>query len=188
MKSLSVTIQMEATEQYSPVVLFIMLYKVVLTILYVNEILWCDHSNESYWAVLSCGTVYYAVQGGSNFWNENQMKATEQYFLLVLVIMLWSVSNMTSYWVTISSCGFQKNWGYCQRIMLIVVVFVPEKGKLFGMGDNTENQLGINQRGRTEEPILKVSVPSRIHLSTHSRASKPIQVSCGAFHTAVVTG
>ena len=34
----------------------------------VNEILRCDHSNKSYWAVLSCGTVYYAVQGGSNFW------------------------------------------------------------------------------------------------------------------------
>ena len=34
----------------------------------VNEILKCDHSNESYWAVLSCGAVYYAVQGGSNFW------------------------------------------------------------------------------------------------------------------------
>lgn len=66
-------------------------------------------------------------------------------------------------------------------------VLLSKKGKLFGMGDNTENQLGINQRGRTEEPILKVSVPSRIHLSTHSRASKPIQVSCGAFHTAVVT-
>ena len=31
MKSLSVTIQMKATEQYFPVVLFIMLYKVVLT-------------------------------------------------------------------------------------------------------------------------------------------------------------
>ena len=33
----------------------------------------CHHSNESYWVVLSCGTVYYAVQGGSNFcvcwWN-----------------------------------------------------------------------------------------------------------------------
>ena len=27
----------------------------------------CDHSNESYWAVLSCGTVCYAVQGGYNF-------------------------------------------------------------------------------------------------------------------------
>ena len=26
-----------------------------------------DHSNESYLAVLSCDTVYYAVQGGSRF-------------------------------------------------------------------------------------------------------------------------
>ena len=32
----------------------------------VDESLVCDHSNESYRAVLSCGTVYYAVQGGSN--------------------------------------------------------------------------------------------------------------------------
>ena len=31
MKSLSVTIQMNATEQYFPVVLFITLYKVILT-------------------------------------------------------------------------------------------------------------------------------------------------------------
>ena len=68
MKSLSVTIQMKATEQYFPVVLFIMLYKVVLTFESVDGILKCDHSNESYWAVLSCCTVYYAVQGGSNFW------------------------------------------------------------------------------------------------------------------------
>ena len=58
---------MKATEQYFPVVLFIMLYKVVLTFESVDEILKCDHSNESYWAVLSCGTVYYALQGGSNF-------------------------------------------------------------------------------------------------------------------------
>ena len=59
---------MEATEQYSPVVLFIMLYKVVLTFDSVDEILKCNHSIESYWAVLSCGTVHFAVQGGSNFW------------------------------------------------------------------------------------------------------------------------
>ena len=59
---------MKATEQYFPVVLFIMLYKVVLrTFESVDEILKCDHSNESYWAVLSCSAVYYAVQGGSNF-------------------------------------------------------------------------------------------------------------------------
>ena len=39
MKSLSVTIEMKATKQYFPVVLFIMLYKVVLTFEFVNEIL-----------------------------------------------------------------------------------------------------------------------------------------------------
>ena len=38
---------MKATEQYFPVVLFIMLYKVVLTFQSVDEILWCDHSNET---------------------------------------------------------------------------------------------------------------------------------------------
>ena len=46
MKSLSVTIHMKATEQYFPVVLFIMLYKVVLTLESVDEILKCDHSYE----------------------------------------------------------------------------------------------------------------------------------------------
>ena len=47
-KSQSVTIPTKATEQYLPVVLFIMLYKVVLTLESVDEILKCDHSNESY--------------------------------------------------------------------------------------------------------------------------------------------
>ena len=59
-----VTIQMKAIEQYFHVVLFIMLYKVVLTYKSVDETLVCDHSHESYWAVLPCGTVYCAVQGG----------------------------------------------------------------------------------------------------------------------------
>ena len=48
MKSYGVTIQMKATEQYFPVVLFIILYKVVLTFEFVDEILKCNHSNESY--------------------------------------------------------------------------------------------------------------------------------------------
>ena len=61
MKSYGVTIQIKATEQYFPVVLFIMLYKVFVTFESVDKILLCDHSTESYWAVLSCGTVYYAV-------------------------------------------------------------------------------------------------------------------------------
>ena len=50
-----------STEQYFPVVLFIILYKVVVTFESVEEILKYDHSKESYWAVLSCGTVYYTV-------------------------------------------------------------------------------------------------------------------------------
>ena len=44
-----VTSQMKATEQYFPVVMFIMLYEVdLLTFESVDEILKCDHSNESY--------------------------------------------------------------------------------------------------------------------------------------------
>ena len=39
MKSYDVTIQMKATEQFFPVVLFILLYKVVLTFASVDEIL-----------------------------------------------------------------------------------------------------------------------------------------------------
>jgi len=69
MKPQCVTIQMKAIEQYFHVVLFIMLYKVVLTFKSVDETLVCDYSNESYRAVLSGVTVYYAVQGGSKSLN-----------------------------------------------------------------------------------------------------------------------
>ena len=41
-------IQIKATKQYFPVVLFIILYMVVLTFESVDEILCRDHSNESY--------------------------------------------------------------------------------------------------------------------------------------------
>ena len=57
---------MKATEQYFSVVLFIMLYKVVLTFKSVGEILKCDHSHE--------------------------MTVTEQHFSVVLFIMLHKVS------------------------------------------------------------------------------------------------
>ena len=40
-----------------------MLYKVVLTSEYVDEI----HSYENYWVLLSCGTVYYVGESGPNF-------------------------------------------------------------------------------------------------------------------------
>ena len=73
---------MKAIERYVHVVLFIMLYKAVLTFKSLIETLVCDHSNESYWAELSCGTVYYPVKGGSKSVDETlcvtiQMKAFE---------------------------------------------------------------------------------------------------------------
>ena len=49
---------MKAIEQYFHVVLFIMLYKVILIFMSVDEILVCDHSNESFWAVYSHGTYF----------------------------------------------------------------------------------------------------------------------------------
>ena len=45
------TIQMKAIEQYFPVLLFIMLYKVVLTFEFVDEIPKCD--NNFKWKLLS---------------------------------------------------------------------------------------------------------------------------------------
>ena len=80
MKSWSVTIQMKAAEQYFPVMLFIMAYKLAKRFsLWIKS----SHSSESYWIVLSCAPAYYAVDGGSNFASldgtssaTNQIKAT----------------------------------------------------------------------------------------------------------------
>ena len=52
---------MKATEEYFPVVLFIILYKVVLTFEPVDEIVKFHRSNQSYWAVLSCSAIYFSI-------------------------------------------------------------------------------------------------------------------------------
>ena len=52
---------MKAIEQYFHVVLCIMLYKVVLTFKSMDETLVCDHSNENYVAVLSCGAILFSI-------------------------------------------------------------------------------------------------------------------------------
>ena len=67
MKSLSVTTQMQAIEQYFPVVLFIMLQKVILTFESANEIPTVTIQIKAIRAVLSCGTVYYVAESDSNF-------------------------------------------------------------------------------------------------------------------------
>ena len=89
--------KIKATEHFFLVALLIMLYKVVLTFESVDEILWCDHSNKSYWAVPSCGIVNYSVEGlivetaDEILWCDHSVKATEQYFPVVLFIMLYKV-------------------------------------------------------------------------------------------------
>ena len=78
-----VTIQRKATEQFFPVVPFIMMLSVVLTEL---------HPVISYWAVLSLVVHNYAVHGLSKFWVcewNLQLKATEEFFTAVLFIMLY---------------------------------------------------------------------------------------------------
>ena len=91
---------MKAAEQYFPVVLFIMLYKVVLTFESVKEILKCDHSNESFWN-------WYSVLFWSTVWGGKwikclsksiQRKADEQYFAVMLLVFL-IFKNMNSYFL-----------------------------------------------------------------------------------------
>ena len=54
---------MKATERYFSVVLFIMLYKVILILS-----LWMkSYIFQFECVVICCGTVYYAVQGGTKF-------------------------------------------------------------------------------------------------------------------------
>ena len=92
--------------------------KLVLTFESVDEILKYDNSQESYWAVLSCGTVYYLVQGGSNFWvcgwNPKvltiQMKATEPYFPIVY----YAIQGGSNFWV----CGWNpKVWPFKWKLL-----------------------------------------------------------------------
>ena len=102
---------MKATEQYFPVVLFIILFMVVLTFESVDEIQLCDHLNKSYWAVLSCETLYYASQGGSIFsvcgWHE----------------ILWCDRSIKSHWAYLLSstyyCGLLDGPYFSVSIALI---------------------------------------------------------------------
>ena len=64
MKSLSETIQIKATEQYFPVVLFMVVDRVVSTFEFADTILNSDFSNE----VFSCCVVYSTVQ---KYWTKS---------------------------------------------------------------------------------------------------------------------
>lgn len=51
----------KANERELPVVLFILAYKIVLTFEPVDKTLKCNHLNESYWKILSCAEINFAV-------------------------------------------------------------------------------------------------------------------------------
>ena len=104
-------IQMKAIEQCFHVVLFIMLYKVVLTFKSLDETLVCDHLYQSYWAVLSCGTVYYAVQGGSNFhlYRLNPSVWPFKWKLLSSTFM-WYCWLCCTRWFQLSSLKMKPQW------------------------------------------------------------------------------
>ena len=60
MKSYGVTIQIKATEEYFPVILYadtLCCTGLFLPFESVNKIIWCDHSNETSLAVLSLGSL-----------------------------------------------------------------------------------------------------------------------------------
>ena len=59
---------MKATKQYFPVVLFIMLYKVVLTFESVDEISKCDLTIQIKVTEQSFLVVLFTVSGSVNFW------------------------------------------------------------------------------------------------------------------------
>ena len=93
---------MAALEQYFPVVLFIMLYKMILTFASVDEFLECviiqSLQMKATEQFFPRGAVRYAAQSGPSLslWMKSltvtiQMTATQQYFLVVLFIMLYKV-------------------------------------------------------------------------------------------------
>ena len=95
MNSYGVTIQMKATEQYFPVVLLIMPYKVVLAFESVDEILSVTiqmKATEQYFPVVLLIMPYKVVLAFESVDEilsvTIQMKATEQHFSVVLFIML----------------------------------------------------------------------------------------------------
>ena len=85
-------------EQYFHIVLFIILYKVVLTFKSVDETLLCDHSIQSYWAVLSCGTVC-----------NIQLQDTEQYFHCTLFLITY-LSILASLTLAVKADTWKINW------------------------------------------------------------------------------
>ena len=124
-KSYTVTNEMKATEQYFAAVQFVLTYKVEPCITFCgwNSKVWPFKRKLYYCAVLSCSTVYYAVQSGSNFWVCNwnpkvwpfkwKLLSTTSLFILLYKVLLGLSLCMKSWSVTIQMKAVLSNrWCY----------------------------------------------------------------------------
>ena len=59
------------------------------------------------------------------------------------------------------------------------------KGNVYVMGDNQEGQLGIKPNNGTMNQLLRYSCPAEVNIPS---SAKPVHVSCGDYHTALITG
>jgi len=89
-----------------------MLHKVVLSFESVNEILKCDHTNESYWAVLSCGDVFMLYKVALTFESVDEIlkcdHSNESYWaVLSFGAVYYAVQGGSSFWV----CGWSPKVG-----------------------------------------------------------------------------
>lgn len=124
--------------------MFPLLYDMVLTFESVSEIEECDYSNETHWAVLFCGAIYYALRGNFNCRDggqENQNTTRKE-------IHKWTISKVTGlaahailaeeFTACVASAGFaisiktnqKKLTGatQSQRVYLIIISFFSHSG------------------------------------------------------------
>ena len=107
-----------STEQYFPGILFIMLQKVILTLESVDETLKCVYSSENYWAVLFCGTVYYAAQGGYNF-----------------KVCRWNLKVWPFKWKLLSSTFLRRCLLSCRRWFSLLSLWINPKVRSLSQND-----------------------------------------------------
>ena len=122
----------------------------------VDENLKCDHSNKSYWAVLFCGTVNYAVQGGSTFESVGEIlkcdHSSESYWaVLSCGTVYYAVQGGSTfeYVGEIVMCNHSSE-SYSAVLSCGVVYHVVQDGSVFESEDETR-KCDYSVEGRYEQ-------------------------------------
>ena len=153
----------------------------------------------SYWTVLSCGSVYYAVQGVSNFTLVDeilfksvsiQMEATEQYIPVVLFILLYkavptfeSVDEILS--VTIQTKAIKQYVPVVLVIILYKVVLTVDEILTCDHSNTPIQMKAVEQY----VPVVQYAVKGRPNVLEsnpkvcHSNESCWAVLPCGVFYT-----